>query len=167
MNNQIESLINENNKLKNELKEKESENKNLKKDLKEKEERIAAFEREKKLKELEEKRLNQGKIKESGFLNDENNDNNHLKLSEFGAVSENEINEIGKSQEELIKENEKLKDEIMILKKDLEVLRATQKSATSNNEKIEDKKDNNSGNKEGDDLLKESYLSLGQNYQEN
>ena len=55
----------------------------------------------------------------------------------------------------------------MLLKKDLEVLRATQKSATSNNEKIEDKKDNNSGNKEGNDLLKESYLSLGQNYQEN
>ena len=115
---------------------------------------------------MEEKRLTQGKIKESALFNNENSDNNNLKMSEFGPASENDINDIGKSQEELQKENEMLKDQIMVLKKDLEVLRTTIKNGTSNNEKIEDKKESNSGNKEGNDLLKESYLSLGQNYQD-
>ncbi len=88
------------------LSQKISENKNLTKALKEKEERIISLENEIKLKEQEEKRLERGKITESGVVNE-------LKDSEIGNEYI-DANDLGQSQNDLIKENERLKDEIMI-----------------------------------------------------
>ena len=154
LNNQIEKLNVENNNMKYELKEKVSENKNLKKELKEKEERITALENEIKLKEREEIRLTRGKIKESGVFNPE------LKNSELGEGTD--VNDLGRSQDDLQKENERLKDEIMLLKKDLELAKEKIKSSKK---EFEDEKDSNSNNLLGNNLLKDSYLSLGMNYQ--
>ena len=163
LNNQIETLKKENDRFTKELKEKESQNKNLKKDLKEKEERISALETEKKLKEKEETRLTRGKIRESALFDNNNGINNELKLSEFGE--ENKINDLGKSQEELLKENEKLKDEIMILKKDLEIARAYQQKESINKEEKKDEKNESQKNSEDKNILKDSYMSLGMNYE--
>ena len=161
LNNQLENFKKENDRIKKELKEKESQNKNLKKDLKEKEERISALETEIKLKEKEENRLNRGKLKESALYDNNNNDiNNELKMSQL--AEEDKINDLGLSQEELLKENEKLKDQIMLLKKDLELARASQQIDSINKE---DKKDENQKNSKYKNILKDSYMSLGMDYQ--
>ena len=162
LNNQIETLKKENDRFTKELKEKESQNKNLKKDLKEKEERISALETEIKLKEKEENRLNRGKLKESALYDNNNNNdiNNELKMSQL--AEEDKINDLGLSQEELLKENEKLKDQIMLLKKDLELARASQQIDSINKE---DKKDENQKNSKDKNILKDSYMSLGMDYQ--
>ena len=106
------------------------------------------------MKEREEIRLTRGKIKESGVFNPE------LKNSELGEGTD--VNDLGRSQDDLQKENERLKDEIMLLKKDLELAKEKIKSSKK---EFEDEKDSNSNNLLGNNLLKDSYLSLGMNYQ--
>ena len=125
LNNQIESIKIENNNLKTELKESQSQNKDLKINIKEKEERIKSLENEIKLKEIEEMRLTKGKIKESGMFD-------NLKESELGDI--NEFDKLGNSQDDTKKENEKLKDEIMLLQKNLELKEYEQKNMVSKEE---------------------------------
>ena len=118
------------------LSQKISENKNLTKALKEKEERIISLENEIKLKEQEEKRLERGKITESGVVNE-------LKDSEIGNEYI-DANDLGQSQNDLIKENERLKDEIMILKKDLILAKENMNKSGVSKEEYEKIKSENS-----------------------
>ena len=70
-------------------------------------------------------RLTKGKIKESGMFD-------NLKESELGDI--NEFDKLGNSQDDTKKENEKLKDEIMLLQKNLELKEYEQKNMVSKEE---------------------------------
>ena len=164
LNEQLESLQSDNNILKNDLDLKRKQNKELQKLLKEKEDRIKALENEIKLKEREEERKAKGKLKES---------QNELKRSEFGEIYYDEINDMGKSQNDLEKENELLKDEIMKLKKDLDLIKYNQSENMVTKEEYDkiisensslkrelfEEKDKNSKNNEEKQNLKQGIIS--------